>query len=303
MAVYAELVSAGFAASFAIDTKDKIMTKGGDHFPEVLDLLEARYGSNRPTAPESWNATLSLLLSHRSVRSYLPTPLPSGTLELIISAAQSASTSSNLQVWSVVAVEEPVRKARLAALAGNQKHIEQAPLLLVFLADLSRLDRIAERRGVHSEAHDYIESLLTGVIDAALAAQNAVTAAESIGLGSVYIGAIRNNPEAVAAELGLPPNVLAVFGLVLGFPDPATQSAVKPRLPQSIILHKERYNLEIQPGIIETYDQDLRRFQKSQGIPEADWSATSVERVATAAALKGRSRLSEALRKLGFGLK
>jgi len=81
--------------------------------------------------------TLAGILAHRSVRGYLPTPLPQGALELIVAAAQSAATSSNLQAWSVVAVKDKDRKSRLAALAGNQKHIEQTPLFLRILADLS----------------------------------------------------------------------------------------------------------------------------------------------------------------------
>jgi nitroreductase len=269
----------------------------------ILALFKARYGDEAQDLPPHWNDTLAGLLAHRSVRAYLPTPLPVGALKLIVVAAQSAATSSNLQVWSVVTVEDEDRKSRLAALAGGQKHIAQAPLFLLFLADLSRLERIAEARGLRAEAHDYLESLLVAVIDAALAAQNAVVAAESLGLGSVYIGAIRNKPAEVAAELGLPPNVLAVFGLCLGYADESTASGVKPRLPQNLVLHKERYNPEIQAEALAAYDEAMRRFQKSQGIAEIGWTQQALDRVASAASLKGRDRLSDALRKLGFGLR
>ena len=97
--------------------------------------FQARYGTATP--PEgAWNETLDLLLAHRSVRRYLADALPDGALEAAIAAAQSASTSSNLQVWSVIAVRDTGRKARLAALAGQQVHVAKAPLLLVWLADL-----------------------------------------------------------------------------------------------------------------------------------------------------------------------
>lgn len=288
------------APKIKFDAADKLSQQARD---EIIDLFKARYGGDAQDLPPHWNDTLAAILSHRSVRSYLPTPLPQGALELIVAAAQSAATSSNLQVWSVVAVEDKDRKSRLAALAGNQKQIEQAPLFLLFLADLSRLDRIAQDRGLRAEAHDYLESLLVAVIDATLAAQNAVVAAESLGLGSVYIGAIRNKPVDVAAELGLPPNVLAVFGLCLGYPDESAASGVKPRLPQSLVLHRERYNSEIPAQALENYDQEIRKFQKTQGIPEIDWTQQALDRVKSAASLKGRDRLSEALRKLGFGLR
>ena len=276
--------------------------------PEVLreatDLLRARYGSQTIAVPDQWNDTLSILLSHRSVRAYLPEPLPPGALETIIAAAQSAATSSNLQAWSVIAVEDKDRKARLATLAGRQKHIEQAPLFLVFLADLARLDKIAEDQGGRAGAHDYLESFVIGVIDAALAAQNAVVALESLGLGSVYIGGIRNHPEEVAAELGLPKNVLAVFGLCVGTPAALPiPSGIKPRLPQRLVLHRERYDEAIAPDVLADYNRDLREFQKQQGMGEADWTQQAVDRMTSVDALKSRGRLTEALRTLGFGLR
>ncbi len=139
----------------------------------------------------------------------------------------------------MVAVREPARKARLAALANHQKHIEQAPLFLVWLADLDRLAAVARAEGSEAEALDYLDLLLVGITDAALAAQNAMAAAESLGLGTVYIGSIRNNIEAVAAELGLPPRVLSVTGLSVGYPDPAVTTDIKPRLAPSVVLHEE----------------------------------------------------------------
>ncbi|MFM7366911.1 MAG: nitroreductase family protein, partial [Sphaerospermopsis kisseleviana] len=164
--------------------------------------------------------------------------------------AQSASTSSNLQTWSVVAVEDGNRKEELSKLANNQAHIRQSPLFLVWLADLARLTNIAESRGLPHEGLDYLEMFLMAAIDAALAAQNAVVAAESLGLGTVYIGALRNKPQEVAQILNLPPHVVAVFGLCVGYADPVVKVAIKPRLPQSVVLHREIYNLaEQEQGI------------------------------------------------------
>ncbi|HKD74790.1 MAG TPA: nitroreductase family protein, partial [Ktedonobacterales bacterium] len=162
---------------------------------------------------------METILNHRSVRAFLPRALPEGTLDLLIAAAQSASTSSNLQFWSVVAVQEAERKSRLAELAGQQQFIRDAPLLLVWLADLSRLDRIAGERQAQVEGTNYLEAFIVGIVDAALAAQSALIAAESLGLGAVYIGAMRNLPERVAEELKLPPHVFAVFGMSVGYPD------------------------------------------------------------------------------------
>lgn len=266
-------------------------------------LLTARYRDAAPRAPAQWNAVLGQILAHRSVRAYRPDPLPEGTVETLVAAAQSAASSSNLQTWSVVEVSDPARKARLAEVTGNQKHILEAPTLLVWLADLNRLDEIGRARGQAVEALDYLETLFVGIIDAALAAQNAVLAAESLGLGTVYIGALRNDPERVAAELGLPPKVLPVFGLCLGYPDPKVVTGIKPRLDPALVLHKEQYGSGSAEGPVAAYDDAIQAFQKEQGIPQVPWSRQALARVAGPQSLSGRDRIKAALTALGFALR
>lgn len=261
--------------------------------------VEARYRDNTSVAAP-WNPVLENLLAHRSVRAYLPTPVTEDELALIVAAASSASTSSNLQAWSVVAVEDQSRRNRLAALAGNQQHICEAPLFLVWLADLSRLNAIGAARGVKIEGTDYLETFMVAIIDASLAAQNAVVALESIGLGSVYIGGIRNHPEKAAAELGLPPMVFPVFGLCIGHPDPSRPAAVKPRLPPPVVLHREQYDAAIQPPSIAEYDTRLGGFQSEQNMPPEVWTERVTSRVRGPQSLSGRHRMREALANLGF---
>lgn len=276
------------------------------HKDQLADLWRERYhGAADPCEPPAQAAALlERLLAHRTVRAYLETPLDPEVLPVLVAAAQSAATSSNLQVWSVVAVEDRERKARLAEFAGSQAHVRQAPLLLVWLADLSRLDRTAGRTGVPSDANRYLEMFLVACIDAALAAQNAVVAAEAMGLGTSYIGAMRNRPEDVASELGLPPRVFPVFGLTVGRPDPQRPAAVKPRLPQSVVLHRERYRVpdDTEPPAVTAYDSVMQAFQRSQAMKEVPWSRQASERVSGPGSLSGRHRLVEAIRALGFEL-
>ncbi len=254
--------------------------------------------------PLSWNASLDLLLAHRSHRHYLPQNLPSGALETIIAAAQSASTSSNLQVWSVVAVEDVQRKSRLADLAGGQQHVRDCPLLLIWLCDLARLELIGKEKGRDAAALSYLELFMTGVVDAALAAQNAAIALESLGLGCCYIGAMRNKPEEVAKELNLPEKVFAVFGMTVGVPDPSANAAVKPRLGQKAVLHREHYHWdEAQREAVETLDVKFKDFQKEQALPEQGWVRQVLSRVRGVDAMSGRDRLREALIALGFELR
>ncbi len=268
------------------------------------DRLAARTRRDDVPAPPGWNDTLDVLLSHRSVRGYLPDPLPAGTIETLVSAAQSASSSSNLQCWSVVAVEDPERKARLAALSSGQKYIIQAPLFLVWLVDLSRLEGIAAERGITAAALSCLEAFALATVDCALAAENAVVAAESLGLGCVYIGAIRNHPVAVGKELALPPNVFALVGLVVGHPDPKVATTVKPRLPQEAVLFREQYSSgPAQRTAVESYNATMRAFQAEQGMKIQDWTEQALNRVKDAPGQDGRARLREALAALGFGLK
>ncbi len=265
--------------------------------------LADRYRSACPST-SVWSPAIDLMLQHRSIRSYRPDPLPEGTLETLIAAAQSAATSSNLQTWSVVAVEDAGRRQRLSDVASKQKHIQQAPLFLVWLADLSRATRLGEDASQPMEGLPFLETFLVAVIDAALAAQNATVAAESLGLGTVYIGAIRNNPEAVAAELQLPPAVMPVFGLCVGYADTERhEAAVKPRLPQPAVLHREHYDSTADRRLIREYDDVLEGFQAEQGMPRMAWSDLIRNRLGTIAMLSGRDRLRDAIVSLGFGLK
>ncbi|WP_213992542.1 NADPH-dependent oxidoreductase [Sodalis sp. dw_96] len=269
---------------------------------QQLAALAARYGSELPHEGGPWNETLSALLSHRSVRKYLPKALPDGTLTTLAAAAQSAATSSNLQTWSLIAVTDPARKARLSAVAAGQKHITECPLFLVWVADLSRLRRVGEQKQQQLAAIDYLEMLLVATIDAALAAQNAVVAAESLGLSTVYIGALRNDTQRVAAELNLPAGAVGVFGLCVGYADHSAPAEVKPRLPQSVVVHREQYDTSGEPARLDIYDQDLAEFSRRNEMSVSNWTDRVIARTKELKAMAGRDRLAAALRALGFPL-
>lgn len=268
--------------------------------------LDLRYGPGNQPASGVWSTVIDQLLDHRSVRKYRPDPVTDEQLVAIIAAAQSAATSSNLNAWSVVAVRSPEKRAALAEFSGKQAHVRDAPLQLVWLADLARLEHVAQLAERPCAAIDYLEMFVIGVIDAALAAQNALAAAQSLGLSGCYIGGMRNQPENVAELLGLPPRVFAVFGMTLGYEDTeAGAASVKPRPPQSTVLHHERYRpLSEQNADIESYNRTMEVFYESQAMNvHGTWAVHSAKRIADSKALTGRDRLTEALHKLGFKLK
>lgn len=271
--------------------------------PDLHALLAERYGM--PGTPDSPidDPIVRHLLTHRSVRAYAPDPVAPGVLETLVAAAQSASTSSNLQTWSVVAVEDAARRERLSRLVNNQAHVRDCPLFLAWIADLSRLEAVGQATGRTPAALDYLEMFLMAAVDATLAAQNAAVAAEALGLGIVYIGGLRNQPEAVAQELGLPPRAFGVFGMCVGVPDPARPASIKPRLPVDAVLHRERYDVAASNSPASAYDATILRFFEGQGQKHPPWTKQSMDRVAGPQSMQGRDRLVEALHALGFPLR
>jgi FMN reductase (NADPH) len=252
------------------------------------------------------NPTIALIRAHGSVRKYLPEPVPDSVLATLLMAAQQASTSSNLQAWSVIAITDPTKRQRLAELCGNQAHIAQAPLFLTWCADLARMDKVCELRGYTQEAA-YVENFLIAAIDVAVTAQNAALAAESIGLGICYIGSIRNNPAEVIKLLGLPQHVFPITGMTIGYP--AQPPRIRPRLPLNAVLHHEKYNPDQDEALFQ-YDKTMAKTgiydQRQVHVPgrpdimeDYGWMEHTARRVSKAM----RVELREILKSQGFELK
>ncbi|MBM0491360.1 oxygen-insensitive NADPH nitroreductase [Aeromonas jandaei] len=213
------------------------------------------------------NQTIDLILSHRSIRQFTAEPISSQQLDAILAAAQSASTSSFLQVTSIIRVTGPEARKQLAQLAGNQPYVEQAAEFLVFCADYHRHGQI-----VPDAQTGYAEQLLIGAIDGAIMGQNALLAAQSLGLGGVYIGGLRNHPAEVSELLGLPDRVIPLFGLCLGHP--AQQPEQKPRLPRALVVHQESYQREPDRDLLAHYDQQIEAYYqaRSSNNKQQTWS-------------------------------
>ncbi len=232
--------------------------------------------------PDPIGRVIDLQRGHSSVRSYSGEPIAPGLLAELIRAGQGAASSSFIQAYSVVRVTRPDARAAIAAAAGNQPWIEQAAEFLIFCADLRRIDRACHDRGM-GPLEGWTEHALAAVVDVALMAQNVLLAAESVGLGGVFIGGIRNAPQVIAEQLELPDLVAPVFGMCLGWP--ADKPAVKPRMPLGLILHQDVYR-DPEPGAIAEYDRTMADYYAARGnnARRADWSAT------TAKAVQGKKR-------------
>ncbi|WNQ11921.1 oxygen-insensitive NADPH nitroreductase [Paenibacillus aurantius] len=238
------------------------------------------------------NETIRTLIAHRSIRRYKPDPVEPAKRDAILYAAQMASTSSNMQAYSVIGVTEPALKRELAVLTGNQAYVEQCPLFLVWCADLYRLKEAGAKHGT-AIAEDTTENFIIATVDAALAAQNAASAAESLGLGIVYIGGIRNRIAEVTGLLKLPKLVYPVFGMCLGYPD--QDPGLRPRLPVSGIYHENAYRPEqIRPAIDE-YDRIVSDYMRVRtgGQSDRDWSSQMAERLSVPQRAHMRAYLEE----------
>lgn len=241
--------------------------------------------------PES--ETINVLRNRRSIRKYAPTPVSYAHVDVILSAALRAPTSSNLHAYSVIVVRNAETKSQLAVPCGNQKHIVDCPVFIAFCADLTRIESAFERNG-HTIENNNLELGLVSSIDASLVGMAAYIAADSLGIQGVMIGAMRNKPEEIASILGLPNRVYAVFGMCLGYP--AETPKQKPRMPVTGTVHHERYDADAALGAIDPYNVDLKNHYDSVGkeshphswTHEVDAKFSSRPRDGLRAALKAR---------------
>lgn len=240
------------------------------------------------------NDTISLLQKHRSIRKFTDAPVTPEQLSAILASAQAASTSSNMQAYSVIGVTDAGLKRQLAELAGNQAYVGECPLFLVWCADLRRYEQ-AVRRHTDAPVTGNAENFLVATVDAALAAQNAAIAAESLGLGVVYIGGLRNRPAEVSRLLQLPQLVYPVFGMCIGMPD--QEPLLRPRLPLEAVYHENRYTEERYPAAIDAYDEAIRAYmaERTGGKTDTVWSKEMA-----AKAIRPRKHMKAFLSSQGF---
>ncbi|MRG85617.1 oxygen-insensitive NADPH nitroreductase [Salinibacillus xinjiangensis] len=199
---------------------------------------------------------LDVLFNHRSIRKYKEKPLTEEQIHTIVEAAQHASTSSYYQAYSIIGVTDQQLKKELAGISG-QSYVEHNSHLFVFCADLRRLFLKANEktREKMMENLQNTEHFIVATVDAALAAQNAAIAAESMELGICYIGSLRNNIAKVDELLELPEFVIPLFGMTVGYPDHNPEQ--KPRLPMKAIYFENKY--EDNDAILEA---ELNEFNK-----------------------------------------
>ncbi len=183
------------------------------------------------------NKCIDTIENHVSIRKYRPDPIPEEHLQLIMRAAQRAPTDAALHLWTAIRVSDREARKKIAE-AIRQPHVYEAAEFFVFVADLHRLRKLLQYRGEDLGKVDF-SLLLFSAIDAGLAAENMAIAAESLGYGICFIGAIMNAPELIIELLGLPEKTFPLFGLVIGVPD--EKPSKRPRIPLEYLVHENHY--------------------------------------------------------------
>jgi nitroreductase len=276
--------------------------------PTLPEMISNRYKDTIPLdfdlddflAPSRLQ-TLSAILMHRTIRTFHSTPLPASTLPTLLACAQSASTSSMLQTYSILAIRDPNHKAAVAQLSGNQSFLHTAPLFLIFCADLHRMCSFATKYSQKGKPLANLDMLLTATIDASIAGQN-VAIAGALGLGICYVGGVRNCAAELTGLLRLPPRVFALFGIAVGYADSSVEEGVKPRLPMREVLHVETWDDSEQERDVERYDEVLgRHYHRYLKVGRKIWSEFVAGWHADGV-LEGREKVRGVLEGQGFGL-
>ena len=244
------------------------------------------------------NAAIELMKAHRSIRKFDDREVDEDTLNTIVAAAQCAATSHFVQAYTVIRVRDPRKRQIIAQLAGPQVWVEKAPVFLVYCADFTRLEVAS---GMHGTAVEkgWAEQFVTATVDAALLAQNVILAAESLGLGGVYIGGIRNDPQTVCDLLEIPDQAYPVFGMCLGWP--AHHPPPKPRLPVEAVLFEDRYPQSHDRAMLEDYDRTTNHYylNRNSNLKDETWTRQMAEFMGKVI----RPHMKAFLKKRGFFLK
>lgn len=221
------------------------------------------------------NQTIETLLQHRSIRKFKDEQLTTEQIHAIIRAAQQAATSSHVMAYTIIGVTDPTLKTELSKVSG-QPYVQENGHLFVFCADLNRIQQLAsaEEQVVIQENMESTEQFIITVVDTALAAQNAATAAESMGLGICFLGSLRNDIQRVSTLLNLPDRVIPLFGLAAGYPD--QQPEIKPRLPLEAVYHENTYPSEkAQQQLVQEFDKELLNYyqNRTSNARKTTWSS------------------------------
>ena len=208
---------------------------------------------------------IEMLMAHRTIRKYKDTPVNDQLLSSILEAGCRASTTGNMQLYSIIVTRDEAMKKELSPCHFNQASVMNAPVVLTFCADFNRINKWCILRNA-DPGYDNFLSFFTASTDALLTAQNVAIAAESEGLGICYMGTTTYMAGKIIEVLDLPGGVVPVTTITLGWPN--ENPAQMDRLPLEGIVHFERYNDYTDERIEEIYSGKESRADNLMYIAE-----------------------------------
>jgi len=219
---------------------------------------DRRPGRVAPTT-EVENTTIRTQLSHRTIRAFTEDPVDEEVMTSLLDVARHSPTSSFYQQTTILWVRDPGLRHEVYLSSGQPYVGGTRGELLVFVVDLHRNAQIREEAGEELEPLGRTTLFLEGVEDTVIAAQNAVVAAESLGLGTVYLGSIGGDPRRVIQALRLPSHTFPLLGVLVGHPDQDPQ--FKPRLPAHLTTAVDAYpEVEDWGAALADYDATVREY-------------------------------------------
>ena len=242
---------------------------------QIEDALAERFGEACPVDPSLQGLDeLARIARHRVHRRFQPRAVEPELVRLLCACALSAPSKSDLQQADILVVRDQAKQRSITALIPDMPWIAQAPVFLVFLADGSRLPHIARLRG-KPFPNDHLDLFFNAVADSAIVLATFMRAAAAVGLGCCPISAIRDRADVMSELLELPPRVIPVAGLCVGWP--AEAGHVTPRLGLKTTLHEDRYGTGDIAQQIDAYDRrrEQRRPYRRQRDPER-WGKAAV---------------------------
>jgi nitroreductase/FMN reductase [NAD(P)H] len=227
----------------------------------INQLIGQRFGLPSEIASNvAANKTLNDILNRRSQRRYKPDPVCEDLLQILLATAFSAPSKSDLQQACMIRVKDPDKQQRIAALSIDLTWIADAPLFMIWCGDNRRIRRLAEQRR-HPFANDHLDAFMNAAVDAGIAMQTFIIAAESVGLGCCPVSQVRDHIDALSAELKLPQWVFPVAGLCVGWP--AGEGRISLRLPLSVTVHENHFDDSDMLAQVAAYDRRREAIEQT----------------------------------------
>jgi len=270
---------------------------------DLSKLYKNRFGLDRTFSAdteEKFTSGAAGILNRRSHRRYTDEPVSDELLDAMLACAQSAPAKSDLQQYSIIVITDPKSREAIGGWEG------EAPVFMLFCADMHRIQKLAKHRG-HDHQNNNVDTFMNGVVDAALAMQSFMNAAESVGLGCCPISQVRNRLPMFRDMCDIPDGVFPIAGLCVGWP--STPGWISMRIPPSAVVHRDKYDDSSLEADIDAYDarrheiyqipaEKQRHVDKYGALDFCGWS----ENVTRQLSLPERAEFKEYLQSHGYKL-